>query len=629
MSAARFPADLEVTPEHFANSGWREVIDGAKREGYSAMWHELTGAAKKAMDAGQTPEGKVLWLLADACSMMLKPKKHTEPFEPIFRSSEGRSVLPEDFTDADIAFFAAIIDEVGEPWIKGRLADILWLRGQPKDPNHALAAIDAYRSLAIDTQTWVCGSRECWERAISLAIIMRDGAGDRLQEMRDTILTAFNEATVEDGFLTMWLSDLLAEHRLVKRDEMRGIAEKLEQLAGEHDAKGELPMFRDFYDRAAKWYERAEDPTKSAEMTVAMAESWVSEAEFRASGERPSNMVAANFYENAIQVYRSVPRAHRAAHKADERMEELRLLLTEASELSLGEMGVISAPGTDITELVTRAVGAVRGKDAEQALRFFSGLHHVDAKAIRDLAVDTINKHPIAGLFPAAVMSRDGRVIAKNPGMSLDGSDPDADEAGIWTKMLQNYSITMALTVQGSILPAQEILMQEHRLREADFEWLASRSPYIPKDRAKLWGAALHAGFNQDYVSAIHLFCPQVEHFVRIQLKNHGVTTTSLDESGIENENGLSTLMRHPKVDEILPPDLVFEVRALFCDAVGPNLRNEIAHGLITYEGCFSAPAIYAWWFCLRLVFIPYWNAQKLADSAAADDDPTPPEETD
>lgn len=239
MSGARFLADLEVTPEHFANSGWKEAIDGAKREGYSAMSHALAVAAKEAMEAGVATEGKVLWLLADACSMTLKPKKHNAPFESgIWISGVGPSTQLDDFTDADIAFFAAILDGVDEPWLKGRLADTLWLRLQPKDPKHALAAIDAYRSLAMDTQTWVCGSRECWERAISLAIIMRDGAGDRLQEMRDTILTAFNEATVEDGFLAMWLSDLLAEHGLVGKDSLRGIAEKLEQIAGEHDAGG-------------------------------------------------------------------------------------------------------------------------------------------------------------------------------------------------------------------------------------------------------------------------------------------------------------------------------------------------------------------------------------------------------
>jgi hypothetical protein len=49
----------------------------------------------------------------------------------------------------------------------------------------------------------------------------------------------------------------------------------------------------------------------------------------------------------------------------------------------------------------------------------------------------------------------------------------------------------------------------------------------------------------------------------------------------------------------------------LFCDAFGPNLRNELAHGLITEEDCHSIYAIYAWWLALKLVFNTFWNAAR------------------
>ena len=32
------------------------------------------------------------------------------------------------------------------------------------------------------------------------------------------------------------------------------------------------------------------------------------------------------------------------------------------------------------------------------------------------------------------------------------------------------------------------------------------------------------------------------------------------------------------------------------------NLRNDIAHGLFDDTAAWSYDAIYAWWFCLRLV---------------------------
>ena len=69
-----------------------------------------------------------------------------------------------------------------------------------------------------------------------------------------------------------------------------------------------------------------------------------------------------------------------------------------------------------------------------------------------------------------------------------------------------------------------------------------------------------------------------------------------------------------PQAEEIFGEDLSFEIRALFCDPFGPNLQNELAHGLLDDRACYSYNVIYAWWFGLKLVFNTFWNA--LSDNA-------------
>jgi hypothetical protein len=98
---------------------------------------------------------------------------------------------------------------------------------------------------------------------------------------------------------------------------------------------------------------------------------------------------------------------------------------------------------------------------------------------------------------------------------------------------------------------------------------------------------------------------------VRFHLKNAGVKTTNLDIDGIENEIGLSTLMGLPETETVFGKDISFELKALFCDALGPNLRNELAHGLLDDDSFQSIHAIYAWWMGLRLVVNPFWNAAR------------------
>ncbi len=161
MSNERYPQDLAVSLQDFEISGWKEAISQVSHEGYSAMWHTLSSAASNAIEQGQIKRGKVLWLLADACSMMLSPSSPNEPFKPFAVFHDRRSVIPDDLSDTDIKFFAEIVDAVDDNWLKARLSDLLWLKGKPRNAAFALKAIDAYCGLPLDKDTWGYGGSEC------------------------------------------------------------------------------------------------------------------------------------------------------------------------------------------------------------------------------------------------------------------------------------------------------------------------------------------------------------------------------------------------------------------------------------------------------------------------------------
>lgn len=608
MTDQRYPANLVITKQDFADSGWDMVLSQTSREGYSAMWQAFSAAARKAIDESRNEHGKVLWLLADACSMMLSPSSQNKPFKPYAVFHDRRSVIPDDLTDADILFFAEIVDAADDIWLKARLADLAWLKRKPRDVTFALTAINAYRSIPLDKETWIRGGRECWERAISLARMLKAGAGDRLKQMEASIIASFNSATRQDGFLGLWLADLLKSNGL-GRPQRAYVAQKLETLALEFDGEGDLHRAREYFSASANWYRTIPDESKAAEMTTSVAEGWVKEAIARVSSDNPSHMMAASFYENAIQTYRTIPRAERTAYRVDERVAELRVHLNESGEKALDEMELISTPGVDITQLVENARKSVSGKSATEALLAFANLHRgVKVDEMRKSALERMQQFVFSSLFSSTVMSRDGRVIAKRPAMSLGAEPSEDDEIAIRSEMIRDYGILVSIVVQGDIWPALEVLLLEHRLREADFVGLANQSPIVPKGRAGLFGKALFAGFDRDFVTALHLLIPQIEHLVRVHLKQAGAKTTNLDKDGIENENGMSTLMDLPEAEQVFGKDLAFEFKALFCDAFGPNLRNELAHGLLDEDACHSPFAIYAWLLGLRLVFNTWWN---------------------
>jgi len=611
MRDDRYPANIIITRDDFLNCGWKSILSGATDHGYSSIWHEFSKAATKAIDEGDLPVGKVLWLLADACSMTLTPDSHNEPFKPVCIMGGRRSVIPDDLSEEDITFFSQIVDDIGDHWLKARIADLVWLKQQPREIRYALVAIDSYRSIPLDNHNWVRGGGLSWKRSIRLCLMVGAGAGNRLKEMEGEIYRAFESATNQDGFFGIWMADLL--NRLDPASERkRNIAQKLESMAQEIERVGDLHRSREYFRASANWFSFLNDERKAIEMIVAVAESFVKEGNARINCEQPSHMIAAISFEKAIQTYRTIPRSARAPYQVDKRISELQELLLKSGEMSVGEMRPISSSEVDISEIVEQARNAVSGKTADEAIKAFANLHpSVRVKDLRESAIKRLQEYPLQGLLPATIMSRDGRMIAKNPGMSFGNKTNDGDEDAIRIEMIRDYSLLTSIIVQGDIMPALEILLTEHRIRVDDFITLANNSPIVPVGRAHLFGKALYAGYDRDFITAIHILVPQIENMVRYHLKSAGVKTTTLNEKGIQHEIGLSALMEKPEVEKIFGENLAFEIRSLFCDPFGPNLRNELAHGLVDTSFCFSSSVIYAWWLGLRLVFNAFWNSAR------------------
>ena len=286
MPPDRYPKDMVLTAADFAGCGWKEVLESAEDKDYRLVHLAFSDAAKQATDEGQQAHGKALWLLANASSMMLSPDSVNEPFKPFSVSQNGRSPIPDDFSETDITFFAEIVETIDDSWLKARLADLVWLIR--RDFRFALIAIDSYRTIPLDTETWIRDGEQCWQRAIGLARMLGVGVGHRLVEMEASIFEVFESVTKQDGFLGFWLADLLKSHALGS-EHAPGIAIKLETLAREFKHDGERHHAREYFRVAADWFKISEDNAKSYAMMVEVAEGWVKEAVVRLSSNDPSH----------------------------------------------------------------------------------------------------------------------------------------------------------------------------------------------------------------------------------------------------------------------------------------------------------------------------------------------------
>lgn len=611
--------DLAITSEDFHRSGWKDIVVSLDDINYSAIWWAFRSAAQAAKDKGDPKVGEILEFLSSTCELLLHPENPTEPFGP-FTVNGKRTPLPEFFHDADMVFFGSIVRDIDEPWLQARLSDILWIAQTPKNPDFAILAIDAYRKIPIDPQTWNHDSQRCWHRAIRLAIMLGSGAGKRLSKIEAEIISIFGKDTSGYESILFDLAMMLRKTQLGSQNAV-DIAKKLEQAGKNIETEKNFLLAGDIFQESYKWNKKADTTDtamKASEMLACCAESFVKEADRRTQPPHASFMAATGLLERAIQKYRSIPRSDRDALSVDKRLEELRLKMKKAQEKGMREMITIKSPSIDISERVENAKSIVRGKSLFEAMVAFSTLlAPVDVNKLKDQANKDLTTYIHPGI-PAAYLAPDGRVVEKHSGINTDGS---INEDTLRSRMIFLFQLYAGLNVQGTIIPALRILHQEHSIYEGDFVHLCGRSPIVPVDREGLFAKGLYAGYNFDFITAMHLLIPQVENMVRFFLKDMGIKTTSMDSQGIETENGLSALMELPEVEKIFGKDYSFSLRSLLCDRFGSNLRNEVAHGLVEEGQFYSLEAIYTWWLILHLVLNGLWRQlQKEQQQKQADE---------
>ena len=576
LADERYPTDLVVTKKYFLQSGWKDAISGRDRWNHTIRCSALFDAERKALDDGQLSRGKVLSILRNACSW---------------------SELP-DATEAEIAFFTEIVDEIDDPWLKAHLAHLVWHHQRPRNIKFALDAIDSYRSIPLDAENMV-RANNFWDRAIRLALSIKNS--DRLSSIEDDIIQTFESSTCERKYFGRDLVKLLKSNKLGE-SRATEIATKLKSMALGFESDDEYSIAVDYYQAAADWFKLAGDTAKFVEMILRKAESLVKKGDKRLSSEEPSYWAAACSYGVAIDTLHwlkeksKMPKSELSTYRVDERIDELMLRREELLKQEKNEVEPITV---DITERFNQrseiACAAVTGKGHIEALYKFVNLRSmVDIDELTSRTVNRLRNSAASFISPTTTISADGRVTSNHPPIS---ANPSIDDPAVHAQVVKDYMIYVSFFVNAALLPALKVIQQEHCLEPELFFSIAERSPVVPPRRMQAFGKGLIEGYNGNFAVAFQVLYPQIENLIRFHLKQHGVNTRKR-KNGVDEELLLGKLLYHEKTEEIFGKDLLFELKTLF-----HNRRNDQAHGLVDDTSSPSPCDVYIWWLLLRLVF--------------------------
>lgn len=575
-----------------------------------SLWTRLNGLA------GSTSSPDVVelaMLLGQVASFMPRPDDWARPYEPMWMMHEGRSALPSDLTQEQVDMLIAVCQVLPDPLLKARVCDVLALRSTGKDRvRWFMGVIDALREAPVGGPSWLRDD-DMWDRALLIARRLGSALQGHLEDltrsMTQHVLLA--DGTQRPGMV----ADLLLKHNL-SRSEAAQIANRMRELAIGH-SNGDFDATRGDLRRAVEWFQFAGQADEANNARLALVNNFIAEAELLdAAPGSDSSARSGHLCEQALKTLRTIPRRHREALGVADLTAELATRIRAAGAATIGNMNVFESEAIDLSDFRKESMAKMRGKEPLEAIRSFIGLSSfAHYESDRENAEALLQEHPLQSLFSNTHYSHDGRIIHRSSGG--DGAPIYGEDPAVWRQMIQAYEFRIALTVQGALAPAWVALSNEHHFTLADFVRITRGSSIVPADRERLVAQALYYGYGGDFLTAAQLLASQLEHIVRLSVRNAGLPTTVMDENGIENEIGLSSLMSRDAVVEIFGSDIAFEIRALFCGPIGPNLRNQFAHGLTGDASVGSADAVYCWWFMLRLVFVPFYN--RLHDARAAD----------
>ncbi|EMW8916552.1 MULTISPECIES: DUF4209 domain-containing protein [Enterobacter cloacae complex] len=593
---------MTFTSDLFLASRWQEAASSTTH-GYHSLKCNFQELAEAYHREASEVLSNMMNFFASLCSMALTPESPNEPYRPFITSSNSSSMIPDDLTEEDLIFIESILVHIDFPILKARLADILWLCKRPRRVEHARIVISSYLALPITSEEWKKGEQLCWERAIALSFQVKDFT--TIDIIKQRLAEALTLSYEDFPLMRYRIGESINRTNLFGND-TDAIAQTLFEIGDEITVLETMSLAfhikRSYFKVSEKLFRKAKEFNRAITCQVRIAETFVKEAEQRLSGENPNPGVANSFYEDALQAYRKVPQADRAEYNVERKLEEIEQAILRTGAEALENMYEIRTDGIDLSTQAEQAIAHVTNKHPlEMAILYFTGFITESYTTLREQASASLAEPSFLNTIGRTIVSQDGRMIARTPSISNNNSASD-DELIIFSKIMEIFNFNLSIIVNGTLIPALDQIIMEHRITKDDMEALCFYSSIIPRSYNKSVANALWYGFERDFRTAIYLLCPQIENIIRQKLKSAGVNTTNTDENGITQEVGMGTLLNFDSATDLFGENLCFELKAIFTDALGPNLRNNIAHGLLDDDSSNSEACVYAWWLTLKTI---------------------------
>ena len=585
---------MTLTKSDFEKYRANEVL--ARTDGHYGAFSYLSicgDEAKRHEDAGDETGAALFRLFACLTSPYLDFANLKDPLKPLSEWDGGRSPIPDDFSDEQLIFIAEIAQDVLDPNMRARIADVLWLR--KRDHSFACLAHQSYLE-SVDLDNLVHYMSEHVIRAMQIATLLNNA--DLLKRSK-YLAQRIADKELESGEIPSWhfMTVGLAQYDKPNREEY---ADQLWNKATEVELTGDLGFAIRLRERAIEIYKESKNPDRVREAQLELVEIL---ARYAADDAKNGDYWSAHHkIEDSIKWLNQ-------ANGNRERLEELRLILHEYGRKSNENMDwqqifteVSGEELENLNKLTRSVIESLKGKTLEEALQTLAYFPHQVGHQWAKEHVEKFKNESIAYRIASFRTINDaGKVISRDMVLATTS----------------HYAAGLRQIIFGSVIgPAILQITTEHTIDSAALTQIFEKTDFIPKYHLKTFTHAMLAGFKFEFVSVAHILPPLIENALRTVLSSMGIATSYFKNQLIEREQYLGWVLRHSAIKQILGENLQFDLKTLLVhddEDQGLNLRNDMSHGLLTDDAYFQAGEgynlyhihiIYLWWLALKLSFL-------------------------
>jgi len=590
-----------VTAEDILKYPWESAIEGATRNTCTEFHAKFFTRAQELKDQDDDLGARVHSLLGAVSSYHANFDVHGNPYGPLWRSEGQRALCPDDLSESDLEALAGILDTIKSAELRARVGDVLWECKR----NHKAAriAVEAFQETARlqETEDLWPPMVERLERSVKLAALL--GYGKELHLNAVANLRSYIEkyrGNLKSGLLCNHLIGILYAQ---DQADLKADAAICEELARAFQTSGEFDFSHTYWEQAARLHKDAKSEDLARNALLKAAECYHQKAENQDNAKKFGNSYAAHWMGAALEAYRK-------AGAPEDVKKQVHLRLLELEGFARDELSPLTMDAATqerfregVNKAREQAQQHVSGHEFPLALfRLAEMLPPQSPQKIREELLKQSKEFVFMHIGGTAVLTESGQTAGTIGPMPMTAGE-GLDEWLLKSSYLHARQLLWPHMAGLFIEPARLQLRKEHPVRLRDLVFLVANNPFIPEGHEGIYLKGIQAGFFGDWLTASHLLIPQIEASLRFVCQQQGIVTSTLESDGTQKERDLGWLLYDcgPTLIDIFGEDLAFDLRGILFEKFGCNLRNDMAHGLISEGGFYSPAAEYLWWIVLKL----------------------------